>query len=78
MKLDILTKHRIDKWFSEVTADELLYITKKYLTQDQSLQSIQPVVAGQSEQFYCIDKSYHKIEKCKNQCESCFFKNFAK
>jgi hypothetical protein len=53
MKLDILTKQRIDKWFSEVTADELLYITKKYLTQDQSLQLIQPVVVGQSEQLVC-------------------------
>jgi hypothetical protein len=51
MKLDILTKQRIDKWFSEVTADELLYITKKYLTQDQSLQLIQPVFLGQSKQL---------------------------
>lgn len=52
MKLDILTKQRIDKWFSEVTPDELLYITQKYLTQDQ-LQLLQPDVIGRSEQLVC-------------------------
>ena len=29
MKLDILTKQRIDKYFSEVTPDELLYVLLK-------------------------------------------------
>jgi uncharacterized protein YqeY len=58
MKLDILTKQRIDKWFSEVTADELLYINKKYLTQDQSLQLIQPVVNHRRELLKAFQDHY--------------------
>lgn len=30
-----------------------------------------PDVVGQSEQFYCIDESYHKIDRCKQQCYDC-------
>jgi hypothetical protein len=73
MKLDILTKQRIDKWFSEVTADELLYITKKYLTQDQSLQLIQPVVARRSEQLICKcqERTFYEWEKSDNKCAEC-------
>jgi hypothetical protein len=28
-------------------------------------------IVRQSEQFYCIDESYHKIDRCKQQCDDC-------
>lgn len=75
MKLDILTKQRIDKWFSEVTPDELLYITKKYLTQDQ-LQLLQSRVVEQSEQFNFFNVNYSiRYYRCFKQCELCKPKN---
>ena len=71
MKLDILTKQRIDKWFSEVTPNELLYISQKYLKKDQSLQLIQSCVVGQSEQLSKRPNTSSTIEcfnkKDKNQ-----------
>lgn len=30
-----------------------------------------PAVVGRSEQFYCKDESYHKIERCTKQCSDC-------
>ena len=53
----------------EATSYDGIPVTRKQLAELETIKAI--VVARFCKTFYCRDESYHKIDKCKNECDNC-------